>query len=167
MVAAPASVVWLGIGWLLVVRSRPARPPPPPPSALSPFASNVVTGAPRLQLRAINWSAVFKSSFMLLFLAYPGVSLKVLRVFKCVDVEGTSYLVADMRLKVSWGGRVCVAPLTPYASLRCVGPHTMSPAPNLVGSAVLHQRVGRLRGLLLVHVCCVRGGPTCRSVASL
>ncbi len=58
-------------------------------------------------LRVVNWAAVFRSSFMLLFLAYPGVSLKVLRVFRCREVDGTHYLVADMRLQCftgEWGG---------------------------------------------------------------
>jgi hypothetical protein len=55
---------------------------------------------PFLQLVSINWIAVFRSCFMLLFLAYPGVSLKVLRIFKCRNIDGQSYLEADMRLQV-------------------------------------------------------------------
>ncbi len=31
--------------------------------------------------------------------AYPGVSLKVLRVFKCRTIDSKSWLVADMRLQ--------------------------------------------------------------------
>jgi hypothetical protein len=55
----------------------------------------------------INWSAVFKASFMLLFIAYPGVSLKVLRLFKCRQIEGEWWLAADMRLRCydgRWAG---------------------------------------------------------------
>jgi hypothetical protein len=50
---------------------------------------------------------VFKASFMLLFIAYPGVSLKVLRLFKCRNIEGEWWLVADMRLRCydgRWAG---------------------------------------------------------------
>jgi len=35
-----------------------------------------------------------------MFVAYPGVSLKVLRMFQCRTVDGVSYLEADMRLRV-------------------------------------------------------------------
>jgi hypothetical protein len=55
----------------------------------------------------INWKAVFKASFMLLFIAYPGVSLKVLRLFKCRQIEGVWWLAADMRLRCydgRWAG---------------------------------------------------------------
>ncbi len=68
-----------------------------------PYAIVVVC----LQLKAVNWAAVFRSSFTLLFLAYPGVSLKVLRVFKCREVDGQFWLVADMRLQCytsEWAG---------------------------------------------------------------
>jgi hypothetical protein len=36
---------------------------------------------------------------MVLFIAYPSVSVKILRLFRCREVEGTYYLVADMRLE--------------------------------------------------------------------
>jgi hypothetical protein len=45
--------------------------------------------------------------FMLLFIAYPGVSLKVLRLFKCRNIEGEWWLAADMRLRCydgRWAG---------------------------------------------------------------
>jgi hypothetical protein len=50
---------------------------------------------------------VFRTSFTVLFLAYPGVSLKVLRLFKCREVNGTHWLEADMRLQCfnsQWAG---------------------------------------------------------------
>jgi hypothetical protein len=56
---------------------------------------------------AINWTGVFKASFMLLFIAYPGVSLKVLRLFKCRHIDGAWWLAADMRLRCydgPWAG---------------------------------------------------------------
>ncbi len=48
---------------------------------------------------AIDWGRVFKVSFMLLFLAYPGVSVQILRMFKCRRIEGHWLLVADLRLR--------------------------------------------------------------------
>ncbi len=57
--------------------------------------------------------SVFRSCFLVMFMAYPGVSLKVLRVFQCRTIDGVSYLEADMRLQVRGGSlsqvRVCLA----------------------------------------------------------
>ena len=56
---------------------------------------------------SVDWIKVFKSSFMLLFVAYPGVALNVMRVFHCKDVDEQSFLVADMRLQcytAQWAG---------------------------------------------------------------
>jgi hypothetical protein len=61
----------------------------------------------RAGVASIMWAEVFKASFMLLFIAYPGVSLKVLRLFKCRRIEGVWWLVADMRLRCydgRWAG---------------------------------------------------------------
>jgi hypothetical protein len=61
----------------------------------------------RSSVAAVNWTDVFKASFMLLFVAYPGVSLKVLRLFKCREIEGVYWLAADMRLRCydgRWAG---------------------------------------------------------------
>ena len=54
----------------------------------------------RLQREAFNidWTKVFQASFMLLFVAYPGVALKIMRMFKCRLIEGQYWLEADMRL---------------------------------------------------------------------
>jgi hypothetical protein len=63
--------------------------------------------AAQSQVGRINWTDVFKASFMLLFVAYPGVSLKVLRLFKCREIEGVWWLAADMRLRCydgRWAG---------------------------------------------------------------
>jgi hypothetical protein len=65
------------------------------------------------------WSGVFKASFMVLFIAYPGVSLKVLRVFRCREIEGVSWLAADMRLRCydsRWSGYAvyCVVMIAVY-----------------------------------------------------
>ncbi len=60
------------------------------------------------QFMAINWIAVFRSCFLIMFLAYPGVSLKVLRIFQCRTIDGVAYLEADMRLQVRGRvGRAC------------------------------------------------------------
>jgi hypothetical protein len=47
----------------------------------------------------VHWSAVFKTSFMVLFVAYPGIALKIMRTFKCRYIDGTPYLAVDMRLR--------------------------------------------------------------------
>ncbi len=52
-----------------------------------------------LQVVKVDWIKVLKTSFMLLFVAYPGVALKVLRMFRCREVDGVSWLAADMRLQ--------------------------------------------------------------------
>jgi hypothetical protein len=46
-----------------------------------------------------RWGGVINACFMVALLAYPGVSLKVLSIFVCRDVEGVSWLAADMRLR--------------------------------------------------------------------
>jgi hypothetical protein len=82
-------------------------------SATTPRHSVVVKGmatalaTARKDAETISWIGVFKSSFMLLFIAYPGVSLKVLRLFKCREIEGVWWLAADMRLRCydgRWAG---------------------------------------------------------------
>jgi hypothetical protein len=65
------------------------------------------TAAGATAMPKVNWTDVFKASFMLLFIAYPGVSLKVLRLFKCREIEGEWWLAADMRLRCydgRWAG---------------------------------------------------------------
>ena len=47
--------------------------------------------------RAVDWPKIFRTAFLFLFVAYPGVSLKIMKMFKCVEVEGQHWLVADMR----------------------------------------------------------------------
>jgi hypothetical protein len=36
---------------------------------------------------------------MVLFIAYPSISVKIFRLFRCIPVEGKHWLVADMRLQ--------------------------------------------------------------------
>jgi hypothetical protein len=55
----------------------------------------------------VSLSRVLKLSFMFLFMAYPGVSLKLMRLFKCRNIEGVWWLAADMRLQCytgTWAG---------------------------------------------------------------
>jgi hypothetical protein len=69
------------------------------------MASTLVAAQNRIV--SVDWVGVFKASFMLLFIAYPGVSLKVLRLFKCREIEGVWWLAADMRLRCydgRWAG---------------------------------------------------------------
>ena len=48
--------------------------------------------------RSVQWPKIFRTAFLYLFVAYPGVSLKILRTFKCIEVEGDWFLEADMRV---------------------------------------------------------------------
>ena len=78
----------------------------------------------------VDWVKVFKSSFMLLFVAYPGVALSVMRAFHCVEVNGRSYLVADMRLECyvsTWAGYGNVE--SGVAGVRTVGSDYLSRCP--------------------------------------
>ena len=47
---------------------------------------------------AVRWDKVFKVLAMFWTLCYPGVSVKMLRVFKCREVEGQWWLETDLRL---------------------------------------------------------------------
>jgi len=61
----------------------------------------------RESLLNVKQSKLFRASFMFLFLCYPGITLKIFRMFKCRNVDGTSYLVADLRLQcytAEWAG---------------------------------------------------------------
>jgi hypothetical protein len=51
------------------------------------------------RVKRVRWSALFRALFMILFIAYPSVSQKILRTFRCREVEGRYYLAADMRLQ--------------------------------------------------------------------
>jgi hypothetical protein len=53
----------------------------------------------RQTLADLDWSKVFKLSFMYLFFSDPGITLKLLRVFQCQAVEGVQCLSADLRLQ--------------------------------------------------------------------
>ena len=49
-------------------------------------------------VRATPWATVFRAESMVLFIAYPSVSVKIFRLFNCVNVGGAHYLTEDMRL---------------------------------------------------------------------
>ena len=44
-------------------------------------------------------SQVFRVLSMVLFIAYPSISVKIFRLFRCIPVEGKYWLVVDMRLQ--------------------------------------------------------------------
>jgi hypothetical protein len=46
---------------------------------------------------------VFRVMSMVLFIAYPSISVKIFRLFRCISVEGKYWLVADMRLQCFTG----------------------------------------------------------------
>jgi hypothetical protein len=48
----------------------------------------------------LDWMAAFRGCFVVLFVAYPGVSAKIMHLFRCQVIENEAWLVADMRLKV-------------------------------------------------------------------
>ena len=61
-----------------------------------------VTQVPRSSVlksvKSVAWVKVFRIESMVLFIAYPSVSVKIFRLFNCVSVAGAHYLVEDMRL---------------------------------------------------------------------
>jgi hypothetical protein len=92
-----------------------------------------------------------------MFLAYPGVSLKVLRVFQCREVDGVAYLEADMRLQVQVARSFCTCATVGRVGFvksrgRAVAVSLASTGLRVCLSyAVLFERVGRLRGLQSGH----------------
>ncbi len=42
---------------------------------------------------------VFRIVSMVLFIAYPSVSIKIFRLFRCIEVDGAYWLAVDMRLQ--------------------------------------------------------------------
>ena len=50
-------------------------------------------------LGSINWIKMFRAMFMVLFIAYPSVSVKIFRMFNCTLVDGSYWLTVDMRLQ--------------------------------------------------------------------
>lgn len=65
--------------------------------ARMPSASRVVEM--RASLQSLRWSRVFSALSMFWLLCYPGVSVKMMRVFKCIEVQDAWWLEADMRLE--------------------------------------------------------------------
>jgi hypothetical protein len=56
----------------------------------------IVENAPPL---VMDWPRTVRACFMVLFLAYPGISFKTLSLFRCSKIDGNWYLTADMRLR--------------------------------------------------------------------
>ena len=50
-------------------------------------------------LRRMRWGRVFKTLALFWTLCYPGISVKLCRIFQCVQVGDDWWLVADMRLQ--------------------------------------------------------------------
>jgi hypothetical protein len=88
-------------GWLAVpahLRSSTAR-------RRSRRSASPKSGPPRRRksmlgmLRSTDWVKVFRMVFIVLFIAYPSVSIKLLRMFNCKHVGEKWYLQEDMRLQ--------------------------------------------------------------------
>ena len=47
----------------------------------------------------MDWVWVFRIVSMVLFVAYPSVSIKIFRLFSCTVVDGKHWLTVDVRLQ--------------------------------------------------------------------
>jgi hypothetical protein len=64
-----------------------------------PVLSLIIKARKRpLQLRIV-WNIIINHIMLFLFIVYTGVSLKVLQMFKCREVDGEWYLEADLTIK--------------------------------------------------------------------
>ena len=43
---------------------------------------------------AMHWARLFRASFTILFLGYPGIALKIMRLFKCVSIDGQVHTIS-------------------------------------------------------------------------
>jgi hypothetical protein len=50
-------------------------------------------------LMTTDWAKLFRGISMVLFVAYPSVSVKIFRLFQCREVDGLYWLAVDMRLQ--------------------------------------------------------------------
>jgi uncharacterized membrane protein YgcG len=94
------------------IRSTSIAAPGVPVAPTTPIHRRSIFGT--LTQKRMNWNQVLRMSFTVLVLAYPGVSLKILRMFRCREIEGRYWLVADMRLQCytrRWGGYAVYAVL--------------------------------------------------------
>ena len=65
----------------------------------------------------VDWVRMFRVASMVLFIAYPSVSTKIMRLYNCRLVEGHYWLVADMRLQCFTGQWLAYAV---YGAIMCV-----------------------------------------------
>jgi len=80
-------------GELIAQRGRGRRR-----STIAQFASTAAEAVP-MSLRSMRWSRVFKKLALFWTLCYPGISVKLCRMFRCTEVEGEWWLMADMQLQ--------------------------------------------------------------------
>ena len=62
-------------------------------------ASLAVTAAMPSSLRRVRWAQVFKMLAMFWTLCYPGISVKLFQVFRCIEIDGEWWLTVDLRLQ--------------------------------------------------------------------
>lgn len=77
----------------------PAATPARRRSTLAVLADNAGLSDVNESLKRLRWPRVFSAMSMFWLLCYPGVSVKLIHVFRCVEVQGKWWLEADMRLE--------------------------------------------------------------------
>jgi hypothetical protein len=92
-----------------VLQHNPAaRAPRSDDATAAATGGSVVSGGSRMRRSTVVLAAAvnrlqlarqFRAVFMVLFVAYPFVAQKILRMYRCRFVEGVYYLAADMRLR--------------------------------------------------------------------
>ncbi len=90
-------------GRAAVVNAPPASPTSLTRSGTSPMLSETGEDEPKAdtapQLRKRVRKNFWKMWIFCLFLLYPSLSASILRMYACIEVQGVSYLVADMTVK--------------------------------------------------------------------
>eukprot|EP00949_MAST-11_sp_MAST-11-sp1_P001911 g1911.t1 len=83
---------------------------------LSPTAKVNVLKKKRNLSKELIFSKTIKTMNFIIFLLYPGVCARVFAALKCLTIDGTSYLVADMSVKC-WEGRHLMTSYGAFAAL--------------------------------------------------
>lgn len=123
-----------------------------------PSARDIVPAS----LRRLRWANVFKRLSQFLLLIHPAVSLRMMRVFVCLEIEGEWWLAADLSLPCfdqRWTMHALVAaviialftfglPLTIFCWLRA-NRHSLREAETLDKLGHLYEQYGDTSGVYL------------------